>query len=918
MNPLAPKLQPTFTAFRPGLRLRYVILFVALAAVPILIAVALLLQDSRASVQEHADRAAEDNLGLLIGVVVGDLQAARRDLHLLAGLAPVAGLLRAMDNGGRDPVDASSLEQWRSRLESSLQAYVNTRPEIRRVAFTDDIGVEVRVDRGPGVVTQGTASPMLDTAGLQQVLARTDGRVSVWDIERSPEGAPLVRLVLPTVLDGRVRGAMVLETELPTLRQSSAGRRFFVATAAGQVLYSTQQALPAGNEVRTVWPGLDVRRAYTGQLLRSASTTLMLKSINVNSGGVPRVWMVGLEVDTAALAAATEDLARQLLWLGGMVAFVAALLALLVAGRVIRPLVALVDAARRIEAGDVSVRLETRGLGTLKEVGRSFNAMLDTLDSNRAELVAAKEAAESTTRTKSEFLANMSHEIRTPMNGVLGMLELLDQSELRATERSFVRTARGSAEALLALLNDILDFSKIEAGKLRLESIDFDAREMAEEVSALLAKQAHSKGVELLCEVPADLPQRVRGDPSRLRQVLVNLLGNAVKFTSRGEVVLALRFGPGVAGMIELTFEVRDTGIGMSTETMLRLFKPFTQADSSTTRKYGGTGLGLVISRQLVALMGGELKMTSEEGHGTTFWFTLSLPTGDGSQHSLQADTALSGLRALVVDDNATNRLIVQHHLSAWGVNFVAAEDGNAAWDLIEREAARGRRFDVVLLDFHMPGMDGLALSSRMAGDERVKGVPRVLLSSSGLLSPEESARSGIAYGLAKPLRARQLYETIAAATGRGEAAPAARKPASRPQNAGAGRLLLVEDNPVNQKVAVVTLQRMGFEVEVAGNGRQAVEAVAASAFDLVLMDCQMPEMDGFEATRLIRAQEDAEGRPHLPIVALTANASEDDRRTCIDAGMDDYVAKPFRQEALREVLDRWLGEASGDTPRPG
>ena len=915
---------PRPTRFRLSLRLRYVLVFVALAVVPITIAVTVLGRGVTERMYDRADADAQGGLALLVDAIASDIQTAERDLQMLARVSPAVGL-RPAEGSGATPGDPATTDQWRTRLESLFRGYVATHSGVRHVAFVDDTGREwVRIDvdgAGTSALVRTPSLPILSPEDVRKVLPLTEGQVYVSDVglvsesdgaaALHPDARRAVRMMTPVTLDGSTRGLLLLEMRPASLGGARGGHRdFLIAAPDGTYLFASWATMPARRSIRSDWPEIDLAHAHAGQVIRRDGKTLVLKSFNVNPGGPPRVWIAGLVVDTGELNAAADTLDSQLLVLGGVVAVLAALLALLAASRVMRPLVALVDAVHRIQGGDSSVRLETSNQGELDEVAQSFNGMLDTLERNRTELVAAKEEAESTTRTKSEFLANMSHEIRTPMNGVLGMLELLEQSALPATERGFARTARASAEALLALLNDILDFSKIEAGKLRLETIDFDVRELVEEVGALLAKQAHTRGIELLCVVPSDLPPRLRGDPSRLRQVLVNLVGNAIKFTHEGEVALSLKFETPLEGMAKVTFEVRDSGIGMSTETMLRLFKPFTQADSSTTRKYGGTGLGLAISRQLVAIMGGELAVMSEEGHGSTFWFSLTLPLGDGTQHSMQAGTVLSGLRVLVVDDNATNRLIVEHHLSAWGLNFEAAGDGAAAWELIQREAERNRRFDLILLDHHMPGMDGMTLSRHIAQDPRVCKVPRILLSSSGRLTAEEAAESGLDSSLAKPLRARQLYEAIAVAVGR-TATVAAPVKAAAPAARKAGRLLLVEDNPVNQKVALVTLKRLGYDVQLAGNGREALTAVQDLAFELVLMDCQMPEMDGFEATRAIREREQSEGLPRVPIVALTANALEGDRTQCLEAGMDDYLTKPFKQDQLKAILERWLPQAA-------
>ncbi len=909
--PAPPASRPTDRYLR--LRVRYVLMFVALAVVPLAVAVAFLLDGLGERARDAADREARANLSLRLQAIAADVQRANRDLQSLA-LTPEVTAFQAA--GAESSPDESPLRDP-ERLRRAVGAIIADNPVILSVALIDARG-DVHWRMTPGQDEPAGRPATRVSAALPDQVLHPDGRaearrayLSNPTVHAGPDGRvthATARLALATSHEGAVTGAVLVEVALPSLVSSQEGvLGFFLADADGRYLMrSGAAAAKPGASVPQDWPEIVPERVLNGLIVHGGDGAMAVQNFNVNLGGMPRVWMAGVVIDPAALAD-PDGFRNTLVVLGSAVAVIAALLALFAANRVTRPLVLLVDASRRIQNGEGSVRLRPADLGDLAEVAASFNGMLDTLVRRTRELVSAKEAAETMTRTKSEFLANMSHEIRTPMNGVLGMLELLEQSTLPASERSFVRTARNSAESLLGVLNDILDFSKIEAGKLQLESIDFDVRELAEEVTALLAKQAHAKGIELLCNVPSDLPPRVRGDPTRLRQVLVNLVGNALKFTQKGEVALSVaQDGTGERG-IALSFEVRDTGIGMSTETVGRLFRPFTQADSSTTRKYGGTGLGLAITHQLVSLMGGEIRVRSEEGKGSVFAFRLDLPIGDGTQRGRLSATALSGMRVLVVDDNATNRVIVEHHLAAWGVQPVSAAGGWEALGMLRDADAAGQPFDLMLLDYHMPGMNGVELSRRVQADSTLCRVPRILLSSSGRLHGEEAAGAGLAGTLAKPVRARQLYEAITLALGR-EIVPAdagarrAQPPATR-----SARLLLVEDNPVNQKVALVTLRRLGYEVELADNGRTALDLAARKPFDLVLMDCQMPEMDGFAATRALRQREREQALRRVPIVALTANALEGDREQCLAAGMDDYLTKPFKREQLEAILGRWI-----------
>jgi CheY-like chemotaxis protein/HPt (histidine-containing phosphotransfer) domain-containing protein len=509
------------------------------------------------------------------------------------------------------------------------------------------------------------------------------------------------------------------------------------------------------------------------------------------------------------------------------------------------------------------------------------------------------------------------------MNGVIGMTGLLLGTPLSPQQREFAESLKGSAESLLTIIDDILDFSKIEAGQLQFERVEFEPREVVESAVEMFAEVAHAKRVELASMVYEGVPGRLRGDPVRLRQVLVNLVGNAVKFTSEGEVVVQVTRTGEPGGRAELRFEVRDTGIGISAEARRRLFQPFTQADGSTTRKYGGTGLGLAISRHLVGLMGGEIGVESEPGRGSTFWFTARFDEAEAGPAATPSPAAdLRGARVLVVDDHATNRKILTHLTAAWGMLPEEAESGSRALELLRGAAARGQAFDVAILDLQMPDMDGFDLARVIKGDALIAGTPLVLMPSFTQRGHTElTRRLGIAAYLPKPVRQSRLYNclmaVVAGAEPRGDSeSQAAVGPA---QVAPAGRRVLVaEDNPTNRKVAQYQLMGLGYEVEVVANGVQALRALEQGGYDLVLMDCQMPEMDGYAATAEIRRRESQRGAPPIPIVAMTANALKGERERCVAAGMNDYVSKPVRVETLRSVLEHWLGVGGAPAGQDG
>lgn len=886
----------------------------------------------------------ENNIGIIATSIEAALNIDRNNLMVIRDTPPVRAIIKANDNGGIDPESGNKIEVWSHRLELILSAFLNNHQQYIQIRYINESGQElVRVNKNHNIII--TPGNKLQNKSAHKYFIETmklaENEIYHSDVTLNRENGviqtphmPVLRLATPVYYNGNVRGMVIinLSTEylFKLIKSDDRDNFHYLTNENGYYLKHKDNSKTFSFELDTKFnlskedPFISRTSEINHRFFHYNNKRHYIEGFRkiyfdpkVNN----RYWILGFNIQEGEFFTELNYATVELLYFGTIVGIVSFVFIIMFFSRtIINPLMLLANSAEKLRDGDLTTRLPQHKMddefSILAKIINEFAQVQEQSNKNfeiqivqrTVELIEAKEIAEKASRSKSEFLANMSHEIRTPMNGVLGMLELLQATSLDDKQNNFTNTARESALSLLEIINDILDFSKIEAGQLHLENVSFNIHKTIEDVAISLASLASNKNIELNCYVPTEIPVYVSGDPLRLRQVVTNLASNAIKFTESGEVNIYVEITSETKQQLCLKFSIQDTGIGISDDNQKLLFEAFNQVDGSTTRKYGGTGLGLSISKQIVKKMQGEINVNSELDQGSTFWFTACF---DHTEQSLNTPKVhlQDNLRVLIVDENATNREIQTHYLTSWNITNQSADNAETALSLMHDAASDSQHFHVVILDYHMPETDGLALAKMIKQDKHISDCHLIILTSVSD-ADKKLHDSDIECILYKPARQSDIYDALLQVTGlidKNTNVEDTQLEKSLLLRNGKSRVLLVDDMSTNQFVAMEILRKFELTPDVASNGQEAIDAIKLNTYDLVLMDCQMPIMDGYAATEIIRAKEKAQHTERLPIIALTANAMQGDKENCIAAGMDDYLAKPFTVNELHKILDRWL-----------